>query len=195
MSKTPTSDKITLANVRLSFAKLFKPEAFEAGQTPKFQATFLLDPSNAEHKALVASVHGAAKKLIEEAGFKVSDFEVAHTFGMADKHPKKSKYDGYQGMFYVSGSNTVRPTVVDRRLNPVAEGDKNAPYSGCYVNGTVTLWLQNNRYGKKINCNLRAVQFVKDGQAFGMAPVAAEDEFQPLEGEAVETAAGDDSWD
>lgn len=192
MAKSPTSDVIKLQDVRLSFAELTKPKAFEQGQTAKFSATFLLDPSNAAHKALVSQVQGAAKKLIEEAGFKIPDFEVGHCFGYADKHPKKSKYDGYAGMFYVCVSNEIRPTVCNRRLEPVVEGDAQFPYSGCYVNGTLTLWLQNNKWGKKINGNLRAVQFVRDGQAFGRAPVAAEDEFEPLEGETTGSASSDD---
>ena len=192
MAKAPTSDVIKLADVRLSFAKISKPEAFEQGQTPKFGATFLLDPSKPEHKALIGQVQGAAKKLIEEVSLKIPDFEVGHCFGYADKHPKKSKYDGYAGMFYVCASNEIRPTLCNRRTDPVAEGDAQFPYSGCYVNGTITLWLQNNKWGKKINANLRAVQFVRDGEAFGRAPVSAEDEFEPLEGVESGTTAGDD---
>ena len=193
MAKSSTSEVIKLQSVRLSFAKIFKPETFATGQDARFSATFLLDPTNATHKATIGEIHAAAKKLIEEAGFKVSDFDIC--FGHADKHPKKSKYDGYQGMFFIVASNKTRPVVVNRRLAPVVEGDPQAPYSGCYVNGSITLWLQNNSYGKKINANLRAVQFEKDGTAFGMKPVAAEDEFEPLEGEAAAPAGGSDGWD
>lgn len=193
MAKSATSDVIKLPSVRLSFAKIYKPETFATGQDSRFSATFLLDPTKAEHKATIQQIQAAAKKLIDEAGFKVSDFDVC--FGHADKHPKKAKYDGYAGMFFLVASNKVRPTVVNRRREPVAEGDAQAPYSGCYVYGSITLWLQNNQYGKKINANLRAVQFEKDGEAFGMRPVNAEDEFEPLEGEAAGTAGGNDGWD
>ena len=48
-----------------------------------------------------------------------------------------------------------------------------------------------NEFGKRINANLRAVQFVKDGEAFGVKPVDAEDEFDVLEGDA---AGGDDDF-
>jgi hypothetical protein len=53
MAKAPTSDIIKLKNVRLSFARLWKPKAFQEGQDPRFEATFLLDPSNAEHAATI----------------------------------------------------------------------------------------------------------------------------------------------
>ena len=70
-------------------------------------------------------------------------------------------------------------------------------YGGCFVNVLIRPWKQDNKHGKKINANLRAVQFEKDGEAFGMKPVNAEDEFEPLEGEAAgaAVAGGSDAWD
>jgi hypothetical protein len=54
------------------------------------------------------------------------------------------------------------------RQDPAGRVD-NRPYSGCYVNCIIELWAQNNAYGKRINANLLAVQFYKDGQPFGDA--------------------------
>ncbi len=105
------------------------------------------------------------------------------------KNGNTKGYDGWKDMIVFVASNSVRPVVVDQKLVPVVAGDKNAPYSGCYVNATVTLWSQNNSYGKRINGNLRAVQFVKDGPAFGVAPVDADDEFEAL-GDTADTSAG-----
>jgi len=45
------------------------------------------------------------------------------------------------------------------------------PYAGCYVNMSIRLWAQDNQFGKRVNAQLRAVQFVKDGEAFGDKPV------------------------
>jgi hypothetical protein len=95
---------------------------------------------------------------------------------------KRKSYDGYEGMFVIASNNRTRPTVVDRDLTPLVEED-GKPYSGCYVNGTITLWSQDNQYGKRVNANLRAVQFVKDGDAFGVKPADAEDEFDVLDGD------------
>ena len=55
MAKTITGDVIKLPSVRLSFAKIFKPESFQ-GQEPKFNATFLLDPTNAAHMAKIKEI-------------------------------------------------------------------------------------------------------------------------------------------
>jgi hypothetical protein len=188
---SPTSAPIHLGTgtspVRLSFARLFSPKPFAPGQTPRFEASFLLDPSNKDHAATIATIKDEAAKLVKSANLNPKDFKLC--FG-----PGESKrYEGYEGMFFVTSSNTNRPTVVNRARAPVAEGDQQAPYSGCYVIGSITLWLQNNAYGKRINANLRAVQFVKDGQAFGVAPVNAEEEFEALEPAATAGSASD--WD
>ena len=37
-----------------------------------------------------------------------------------------------------------------------------------------------NSFGKRINANLYGVQFVKDGEAFGMGPVDVTDDFDDL---------------
>ena len=188
---SPTTNPIKLgsgtAPVRLSFARLFTPKPFAPGQTPRFEASFLLDPTNKEHAATIAQIKDEAKKLILGAGLNPKDFKLC--FGEGDKQDKV--YDGYAGMYVVRSANTTRPTVVDRSRHPLAEGDDQAPYSGCYVIGSVTFWLQNNAYGKRINANLRAVQFVKDGDAFGVAPVKAEEEFEPL-GDSDSKASDDD---
>jgi len=186
--KSFTSEKIRLANVRLSFAHLEKPVAFQEGQTKKYQATALLDPSNAEHAKMIAEIKSKAAALCQLAFGTTEGIQVC--FGAADKHPKKSKYDGYKGMFFISASNDARPGVANRNGAPVREGEPGCPYNGCYVNFNLTLWAQNNQFGTKVNANLIAVQFVRDGQAFGRGPVNVEDEFEPLPPENGATAAG-----
>lgn len=198
MGKTVTSEPIPLKGARLSFARLYTPKAFQPGQDPRYEATYLLDPSDAGQLACIKGVLSAAAALAKQVHGKVP-YEIkklAAKFipgqaldpkekpdgiktGFSDGDDKS--YDGYAGMFAIACHNKVRPTVVNRRLEPVAEGDAGAPYSGCYVNAKITLWAQDNQYGKRINANLRSVQFLRDGTAFGIAPVDAEDEFEALE--------------
>jgi hypothetical protein len=170
-----TSEPIALKNARLSFPHLFDPRPFRQGQTPNFQASFLLDPSDKKHAKIIKAIKKTAKQLAEEH-FKTIPKGMLYCFGDGDD----KEYDGYEGQFYLSSTNKTRPTVVDRDRTPlVAEDGK--PYAGCFVNGSITLWVQDNEYGKRINANLRAVQFVKDGEAFGVKPVDASEEFADLE--------------
>lgn len=181
MSKVPTSEPLTLGTasspVRLSFPEIYKATAFSPGQEAKFKASFLLDPSNKDHAAQIAILKKEAMSLITGASLNPKDFKLC--FGKGDD----KSYDGYAGMIYVSASNSIRTTVVNRRRETVGEGDPQAPYAGCYVIGRIALWLQNNQYGKRINANLRSVQFVRDGEAFGIQAPDAEQEFEPLEDE------------
>ena len=178
----PTSEKIKLTNVRLSFQRLFVPKSFKEGQPARFEASFLLDPSDKAHAALIKEIKTRAKEVIKEQwGEKPKSLKVC--FGSGDE----KDYDGYEGQFYITSNNRTRPTVVDRNLQPLVEAD-GKPYSGCYVNGTITLWAQDNQFGKRINANLRAVQFVRDGEAFGVQPVEAEEEFDAREDD------GEDNW-
>ena len=60
-------------------------------------------------------------------------------------------------------------------------------YPGCYVNVSIDFWAQDNSYGKRINAQLRGVQFVKDGERLG-GSVAAADDFAPIPQEAAQQA-------
>jgi len=188
--KTVTSDKIKLKEVRLSFARLFKAKAYEEGQEPRYEATFLLDPTLEAHKASIAEIDAAGRKIAKAKWGDDEDYEdLVHGYGYSNNNKVKKKYDGYKDMFYVVCANTEKPQVFPRnkRVNDkgelvwqtVLEGDKEAPYSGCYVNTTITLWTQDNKFGKGIRANLRIVQFAKPGTPFsGAAPANPDDEIE-----------------
>lgn len=189
----PTSDKIKMKDVRLSFPRLFDPKSFTEGQPPRFEGSFLLDPSDKAHKKVIDKIAETAEEILleqfkgeipktVECCFQYADGETAIEIGSLKWRGKPKTYDGYEGMFVISSSNKTRPTVVDRDLTPLAETD-GKPYAGCFVNATITLWVQDNQYGKRVNANLRAVQFVSDGDAFGVRPVDAEEEFDVLDGD------------
>ncbi len=193
MSKT--SEVLKLFNVRLSYPKLFTARAFEEGQEKRFEAAFIFDPSNADHAVKIREIKLAARDLMKEAfgpDFSPKDLRGV-CFGDGDKKDGKIP-DGYVGMWYLNASEKVRPAVANRAGHAVAEGDEQVPYGGSYVNATITLWAQNNKYGKRINANLRGVQFSKDGEAFGQAPASAESEFDALE-DNTPADAGPTNWD
>ena len=184
-----TSDVILLGNVRLSFPKLFEAKAFSEGQKPRYEGAFLLDPSNKAHAKVIEQIVSTAEELLVDHFGDIPD-SVECCFGYSDARlievgtlewrGKKKSYDGYEGMFFVAASNTTRPTVVDQQRAPLTEAD-GKPYAGCIVNATITLWVQDNSFGKRVNANLRAVQFVKDGEAFGVKPALAENEFDVVD--------------
>lgn len=165
---------ITLPNVRLSFPHLFTAHAMEESQEPKFGATFIFN--NDEHGALLDRIDAIIDRLALDEFKKKISFKRCLRDGN-----EKSELEGYgDGTTFLTASNKARPGVVDRRLNPITEAD-GIIYAGCFVNATIRLWVQNNQWGKRVNAQLRAVQFVKDGPSFGAGPVDAAQEFKALE--------------
>ena len=100
-------------------------------------------------------------------------------------------YDGYENAMFVSCSSRQRPTTIDRDRVTLVEEDAKL-YAGCYVNAAISLWVQNNTWGKRVNCNLLALQFVKDGETFGAGGVKVDEMFDDISSEQAADAADDD---
>lgn len=191
--KKVDSEIIRLQNVRLSFPNLFKAVAFEAGKEPRFQAAFLLDPSDKEHAKSIKAIKKECRRLLEAKFGEVPESdEYKRCFGLAKSHPKKRKYEGYENMFYIDSANTIAPTCIDRKKQEVIEQD-GVLYAGCYVNTNITLWVYDHpKGGMGVACNLRIVQFFKDGDAFGNTKADA-DEMDEVDIDDDDDAA--DDWD
>jgi hypothetical protein len=163
--------KFKLKNVRLSFPSIFKRSSFD-GNEGKFEATFLLDKEGQADQIKVIESHIEA--LLKEKKAKVSPEKICLKDGdFVD-------YDGYEGCMSIKAGSNRRPTVIDRDKAPLVEDD-GKPYAGCYVNAILELWFQDNSYGKRVNCNLLGVQFVKDGEAFGAGDTDVTDDFDDME--------------
>ena len=177
--------KIKLVNVRLSFPQIWNAVKFNETAEPKFEATYLLDPTNPAHAASLNEIRAKALALANQEW----PNGLPPGLGICIKDGNMKAYDGYPGIMFVPTNNKTRPTIVDQNRDPLVEAD-GKPYAGCIVNATITLWAQNNKWGSKINANLRAIQFVKDGEPFsGNTPAVAEEEFDVVDGQAIPATA------
>ena len=161
-----------LKNVRLSFPSIFNRSNFD-GVEGKFEATFLIDKADEATKAVIDT---AIKEALATAKIKVPSDKICLKDG------DESEYDGYEGNWSFKAANNKRPTVIDRDRTPLVEDD-NILYAGCYVNVIADIWIQNNKFGKRVNANLYGIQFVKDGEAFGNGPVDVTNDFDELDEE------------
>lgn len=172
-----TNIEVELECVRLSFAHVFKAQK---GKNPddkaKFNCSFLLDPSTKIGKRNIAKMEAAIEEAKEAKWGDNPPKLKSNKLCLRDGNDES--WEGYEDMMYVSASNSRRPTCVDRRGKPTTEED-GLLYSGCYVNGIVRVWAQDNEHGKRVNASLEGVQFVKHGDAFGVAPLSA-DRFSDL---------------
>lgn len=195
-TKAISSEKIFLDLARLSFPVLWKPKSFAVGQDPKFQATFLLDPSDKDHAKMIKEIKKEAKRIVLEAFNGEVPKGLKKCYGLAKNHPKKCDYEGYEGMFYIATSNDARPVLVGKKRDKLDEVDgPSLLYAGAYVNTVITLWTQDHPVGGKgVNANLRIVQFAKNGESFGRGAASAEDELKDVDIEDEDDNANDD-WD
>lgn len=173
---------IMLKDVRLSYPSLFYPSAFGDSEA-KFNATFLIPKDSEQHKALMDEIKRVAK---EAFGEKAKDIVlrqeqsqrklVKDGDGPDGKNQEGEEKDGYAGHIAIKAANKAAPKVIGRQKQPLTEAD-GVPYGGCFVNAQIDIWAQDNKYGKFINCKLLAVQFWRDGDAFGGSSRADMDAF------------------
>lgn len=174
--------KLMLTNVRLAFPQLFKPVTFDGTGEPSYSASLLMGPDHAQLDAIreAQELVGAEKWGAKWAAVK-KELVAKDKMALHDGDTK-SGLDGFSGNFFVATRAKVsaRPTVIDRNKTPLTEAD-GRPYGGCYVNCSIELWAQDNAYGKRINAQVRGVQFLRDGDSFGGGVPANSDEFESVE--------------
>jgi hypothetical protein len=177
---TQPAGRILLKNARLAFPKVFKAEAIDDGR-PTYGALLILEaghPQLAEIKAKMIAV--AKEKWQAKAAEIYKGIEKSDKLALHDGDTK-SQYDGFSGNFFISANaaESARPTVVDGNRAPITERDGKI-YAGCYVNASVDFWPQDNNFGKRINAQLRGLQFLRDGDAFAAGRPADSNEFEEV---------------
>lgn len=160
--------KIKLKNVRLSYPFLFKVNSFN-GSEGKYSAEFIFDKE--QDKDQIEQIKKIVLELCQEKfKSKLSADKICFKDGdLTEREDLKGKY-------FLRASNRNRPLVLNKDRHPLAEEDA-VIYAGCYVNAIVSLWCQDNNYGKRINATLDGVQFAKDGEPFASKAATSVNDF------------------
>jgi hypothetical protein len=181
--------RLMLKNVRLGFPNLFTATTVGGEGEPRYSAMLILPPDHPQMAEVKAKMLAVAKDKWKDKGQAIyTQLEKTDKLALHDGDTK-AQYDGVAGNFFISAAAQVsaRPTVINSDKTPLTEKD-GKPYAGCYVNVSIDLWPQDNKYGKRVNAQLRGVQFVRDGDAFAAGRPADSDEFE----EVTEGADADD---
>lgn len=183
--------KMTIRGIRLAFPAIFEKQAIGDGE-PAYGAKGIIPPDHPQVSEIEAAMLAAAKAKWNEKGEQIlgllkEEKKVAFVRG-----PYRNKngdvYDGFDGMFHVSTrSADTQPTAFDSANNPTTK-DAGLLYGGAFVDMAVEFWAQDNKWGRRLNCTLRGVRFVKHGDRFSGSPPAGADEF----GAPLEQASGAD---
>jgi hypothetical protein len=171
---------IFLKNVRLSFPDLFVPKRFQGDEKAplQYKAVLLVKPGSENDTLIRDAINkAAAAKWNDKAAAMLKTIEgQSQKFCYIDGDTKE--YDGYAGMWALTSNRNAdqgAPAVVDKNPQVPLNASDGKPYGGCYVNAKVSLWAQENQWGKGLRCTLVAVQFAGDGDAFsGSGPASAE---------------------
>ncbi len=190
-----------LVDVRLSFPKLFTPEASVTNGPLKFGATFLIHEDDEHYEANTARAQKAYDAVFAETwkGKKpiLKDDRKFYIEGEKCVNQDGEMYAGYEGCMVVKASrkaakatdpndsshNRMRPPMFYRNKDKV-EVDDGTFYGGCRVDAVVNFYgiTDQDKGGNGIFATIEAIRFRRDDTPFGAAPVGA-DAFDDLDDE------------
>lgn len=181
---------VNLKNVRIAFCQsIWKGQAedYQGNKNFRHSATFLVEPGSGNDKALQAAILESAKATWPKKAQAMVDSLKPQT----NKYPYHSgdlkDYDGFQGMMALGAhrkQSDGQPLIIDRDKTPLTAADGRI-YAGCYVNAIVEIYAQEGQ-NAGIRCGLKGIQFVRDGDSFGGATKAKDDDFEDLGVDAEE---------
>jgi hypothetical protein len=194
---------ITLENCRASYPHVFKPQEGEAddGTKSSSYSIVLLMPK---------STHRAAKDLCKERYneiLKENSKDKSKPLKLASdrlfiKDGDTMAKDENEGMWVVSAREKNKPALRGNRIDPdtgkpvrLTDADSGLIFGGCYVSCLIRPWFQNNKYGKRINAGLVAVQYLRKGEPFGEGRIRDEDIDDSFEAVEDDTGGFDDDDD
>lgn len=179
------SERIVLHNVRISYAHVFQPHAFE-GQEPKHSAQFILPKDHPEAKKFYAALVEKAK---EKWPAKVTSgkFPGSLTCPLRDGDTEFEDREEYRGCYFFNARSAKRPQLFQPDKSQLTEDD-NLLFSGDYVNVSVSLFTYDKGGNRGVGVALLGVQFKHKGEPLGGHGDCTDD----FEEEEVEAAANDD---
>lgn len=192
--------RIVLKEVRLSFPDLFTAVQYQGTGPYNYRTLALLEKGDDNCKKVVKTMQDIAK---EKWGDKAST-----VYKQIMANPKQCMYadgdlkdfNGAAGHMIVSATRALKdgpPKIVGRDGKTIITESSGLIYSGVYVNMSIDVWAQDNKFGKGIRAGLVAVQFVKHGEAFGGAAAATSDDFEDIgfDDEENQAFGGDSTYE
>jgi hypothetical protein len=197
------SEDLKTPLARLSFPNLLKPQVStnDAGQKVEKYNCVLLFPKTTD----IGALKQAAAKAIEEAwgdkGLQMLKSGLIKSPFLDGDGPqglsKKSgeRHAGYEGTTFIRCATTLKPKVVDKKVQPVISEDE--VYAGCYVYAVINAYTWDNpKNGKGVSFGVNMVQVAKDGERLGGGGLDPSAHFEaipednaPAGGSAVNSAA------
>jgi hypothetical protein len=194
------SDVIFLSGVRLSFPHLAEPQRQINELTGKerisYNCEFIMPQDHAGFGQFMAKYGAMALEKWKEHANTVMQMiqgdRKTRCYGRGEEKVNKKTfqpYDGYAGNVFITAGRDSQPQVIQADGQAIDPTNSMAyqqlarkMYGGCRVNAAVKPWLQDNKHGRGIRCDLIAVQFAADDKPFGEGAVDASNLFGAVAG-------------
>jgi hypothetical protein len=201
------SDIIYLSNVRLSFPHLAEPQKqvneVTGATRISYNCEFIMPQDHAGFAQFMQRYGAMAlDKWKEHANTVMSMINgdrKTRCYGRGEEKVNKktfTPYDGYAGNVFITAGRDTPPQVIQADGQPVDPANTmayqalaRAMYGGCRVNAAVKPWLQDNKHGRGVRCDLVAIQFAGDDKAFGEGAADASSMFGAVAAPAAPVAA------
>jgi len=155
---------VLLKNVRLSFPHLFTPRGFggDDESNPKYSTSVMIPKDSVGNLEALRIAIGIVKEA-KWPGVKkpVADDKLCIKSG--DDSDDERMHDH----FILSTSSTRRPSLFLRDKSQARDGDSDLFYGGVFANVKVSPWAMDNKFGKRICCEIKAVLTLERGDPFG----------------------------
>lgn len=186
--------KHVIKNVRVVYPSLFEKNTYEEDVAKhSYQITCLLDKDSDEAKKLESALFKVAKDIFGDKkspnGKMRYEIVIESIRGDRTKFPFRDgdtemssttmepKFPGY---YFLKASNKKLKPIV-KLLDGKTDAKAGDVYSGCYCDVHVNIWGKEDSKLRLLHCQLRAVQFKKDGEPYGHIDVVSDDEFEQNE--------------
>lgn len=187
---------IRIDRVRASYPHIGKPyegKNDDGNITASYGCMGLL-PKNDYYKEVVGLCFQRIKELMKE-----NHIDKLAADRMFLKDGDLMAKDETEGMWVVSSRESNPPAIRGPKIDPkTGKAQRLTPeqavgifYGGCYVTLLIRPWAQNHRlYGKRINANLVAIQFVEDGVPFGEGRISDDSVDDSFEADEADDTGG-----
>ena len=194
----PTVTKCLIGEVRMNFARVFKPEAIDEKSEPKYSIVLTFPKTDkALYKKIEAAIEECKKKAVTKFGGALpKKFNIIEIQDGADWDEKFNLED----FWVIKASSTYKPEIVKKakvmgKVQLVPITDEEEFYSGCYGYASVTFYAYDTDRSKGITCGLNSLLKSRDGEKLGSASANVEEDYAEVLDDIEDPFEGDDAED
>lgn len=166
--------RILTPEFRVSFPKVFKAEAFQEGQEPKYSIVMLFPK---KMSPVMQKLFDQMKALAAATAKAKWGDKMPKNLRSPFRDGSEKDLPGYEDVIFVSASSKIKPGLVNENAEPLLGPEEF--YPGCYAHAYVTCFAYDMAGNRGVSFGVSTIQKIKDGTPF-VPRNNAQDDFAPL---------------